>query len=59
MVEIVVDDSCTLCCECVEICSNNILSVEDFKVVIGDSSKCTLCETCVDVCLSEAIKVKG
>jgi len=52
---------CNACGECVEICSKDVLKVEDGKLKVENLLQCTLCEECVRHCPKKppAIKVEG
>ena len=39
--------------ECVELCSMEILKVNDDKIELNQPEDCNLCETCLDVCPKE------
>ena len=49
---------CNGCGECVDICPVEIISLEEDKAFVEDSSDCFGCESCVLVCPSEAVKVE-
>lgn len=51
---------CTLCGDCVEACSKNVLAIKDDRLVTNNLTDCTLCEACARACnlKSSAIKVE-
>ena len=49
---------CDICCECINVCSSDVLGVRAGNVVAIMDDKCQLCEVCVDVCETEAITVE-
>lgn len=57
MSEVVIDhNSCTVCCECINVCRDDVLGIREGKVYVF--TDCAYCEDCVDVCENNAIKVK-
>lgn len=59
MNEVLVDkDKCVLCCECINICSQDVLGIQKGKVAVINFDDCTFCEECVDICENDGIKVK-
>jgi len=52
-----INESCSSCQRCVEICPKNVFSVEDGKVIVSDEFSCILCRDCMKVCEENAIKL--
>ena len=44
--------------ECVNVCSMEILKVNDDKIELNHPEDCNLCKTCLDVCPNGAIKLE-
>ncbi len=57
MNEILVSDDCVFCCECINICSEEVLGIQEGKVKPVAFDNCTYCEECVDICENNAIEV--
>ncbi len=56
--KVIIDkEACTLCGECVKVCPERILKIEDKELKVIDEMKCSLCRQCVKVCKNEAIKI--
>jgi len=49
----VIEEKCTACGSCEEVCPSDAITVEDVAVI--DEEECVECETCIDECPSEAI----
>ena len=49
----VIEEKCTACGSCEEVCPSDAITVEDAAVI--DEEECVECETCIDECPSEAI----
>ena len=59
MYEVIVDnDKCIGCGECVDICTSEVLELQDDKSVPVNIEECVGCESCVEVCEEEAITVR-
>ena len=59
MNEVLLDNSkCELCCECINICSQEVLGMIASTIKVIKPEQCTYCEECVDICPNEAIEVK-
>ncbi len=43
------------CGECADVCSMEILVIEENKIAITCPDECSLCESCTDVCPTGAI----
>jgi len=54
---IVIDDDCSACGRCVEVCPQGALSKKKGKKPKLDQSKCTLCGRCAQACPEFAIRV--
>jgi len=52
------NDKCQGCGECVDICPNEVLVVENEKAIVKNPDDCAGCESCVETCPEEAIKVE-
>jgi ferredoxin len=52
-----VEDGCSACGECVEICPFDALLMEDVAVV--DDEKCMGCGVCVDACQDSLISLEA
>jgi len=50
----VIDDNCTMCGSCLEVCPVDAIQEDDPKYVI-DPDLCTDCGECAEVCPVEAI----
>jgi NAD-dependent dihydropyrimidine dehydrogenase PreA subunit len=58
MIEIVVDDRCTKCGLCVQVCPTNVFDAEpDGKPVIARQSDCQTCFMCELYCTADALFV--
>ncbi|MCD6530384.1 DNA-directed RNA polymerase subunit D [Candidatus Bathyarchaeota archaeon] len=49
----VYEELCDGCGECVEVCPEKILRIEEGKVKVGDVKECSLCLDCVKACKKE------
>ena len=59
MNEICIDNKkCKVCCECVNICNQEVLGIRQGKIKAIEFDRCTYCEDCADICPTEAIKIK-
>jgi NAD-dependent dihydropyrimidine dehydrogenase PreA subunit len=52
------EELCIGCGECVDICPNEVLELENEKAVVIDEDECVGCESCIEVCEQEAITVE-
>lgn len=50
-------EKCNQCGDCVDMCSKNILRIEDDTISTQNTLDCSLCEACVDVCEPGAITI--
>jgi len=48
--ELKVDKNCDVCQECVKSCPQNILKIENKKLVLDDDFKCDMCDVCAETC---------
>lgn len=55
--ELKVDKNCDACQECVKVCPQNILKIENKKLILEDDFKCDICDACVEVCGKKAIQI--
>ncbi len=55
--EIVIEEACTGCKKCLEVCPRKILIVEDGKAKARNIEDCSLCKLCVEECEIGAIIV--
>ncbi|MFW6137663.1 MAG: 4Fe-4S binding protein [Spirochaetota bacterium] len=55
MAAIVNEEDCTACGICVDVCSQEAITLNDVAEI--DQEKCTECGDCVDECPSEAISI--
>ncbi len=46
------------CGECADVCSMDILVIDEEKITIKNPDECSLCEVCIDVCPNEAIIIE-
>jgi nitroreductase/Pyruvate/2-oxoacid:ferredoxin oxidoreductase delta subunit len=55
------EQTCTVCGLCVEICSGQVLKLQDGQVRVGESwlAGCIGCGNCMMVCPTESISVRG
>ena len=59
MNEICIDNSrCKVCCECINICTQEVLGLLGGAVKVVRMEQCTYCEECVDICPEGLIEVK-
>ena len=49
-------NKCNICCECINICSKEVIGMSSGKVQMLKFENCTYCEECVDICPENAIK---
>ncbi len=52
-----INDSCSSCQKCVEVCPKNVFSVDQGKVRVIDEFNCILCKDCLKVCEESAIEL--
>lgn len=45
------------CGECAEVCSMEVLTIDEDIIIVKNPEGCSLCEVCTDVCPNEAIKL--
>ena len=50
-------DKCKGCEECVEVCTAEVLEMQEGKSVPVNDDKCLGCESCLEVCEEKAIRV--
>ncbi|MBP5421700.1 MAG: 4Fe-4S binding protein [Paludibacteraceae bacterium] len=50
------NNKCEVCCECINICREDVLGILGGLVKVINVEQCTLCEDCVDICKNEAIR---
>jgi DNA-directed RNA polymerase subunit D len=55
--EIKIDESCTLCEDCVEACPRDVFNIENEKLVAKRVIDCSMCMECVNVCETRSIEV--
>lgn len=48
---------CTVCGMCVDICPEDVLSVEAGALMIANPGACTMCAECESICPEHAISV--
>lgn len=58
MNEIIIDPKCDVCCECINICTQDVLGIQGGKVKATGFDDCTFCEECVDICPEGNIKIR-
>ena len=58
MNEVLVHDNCDMCCECINICPNDVIGIRAGKITMIDWFNCTFCEDCVDICPNENLEVE-
>jgi len=51
--------NCKKCGRCIEICSNNAITLSNNEVIKIDRKLCTSCGDCVENCLNQALKLAG
>lgn len=49
----VIEDKCTACGECAEVCPSDAITIGDVAEI--DEEECVECEVCVDECPNEAL----
>ena len=52
-------DKCTTCGLCVDSCPNNVLIIENGRVIFKNREKCTVCLRCLNFCPQVAITFNG
>ena len=58
MNEISIDrKKCDVCCECINVCREEVLGIISGEVKVVKLEQCSYCEDCVDICENEAIEV--
>ncbi len=58
--EIIINEKCNSCKDCVEVCPRNVFEVEgdkDDKISVRRPEDCSMCMECVEVCEQSAIEV--
>ena len=58
MNELNIMGNCKVCCDCVNICPQEVLGIVGGKVKVLDLKKCTFCEECVDICQQNNIEMR-
>lgn len=58
LAEVNVNENCTNCGKCVEICPKKVFEIRDGKLEVVNEYECTMCRDCLKVCENEAIEVK-
>jgi len=58
LANVVIEDSCTNCKKCIEICPKKVFGEKNGKVVVNDEFSCTMCMDCVSVCEENAIRIE-
>lgn len=48
-------DKCTTCCECIDVCPNGLLYLEEDVILIKNEHICNQCGDCVAICSAHAI----
>ena len=54
-----IEMNCKKCGRCVEVCSNNAITISDKDGVKIDRELCTSCGDCVETCFNQALKLVG
>ncbi len=52
-----INESCSSCRKCVQVCPRNVFSVDEDRVRVIDEFSCTLCKDCLKVCEENAIEL--
>ena len=47
---------CILCGQCVDICPEGVLELEEDTLVIANPQNCTFCTTCEETCPEDAVR---
>jgi NAD-dependent dihydropyrimidine dehydrogenase PreA subunit len=47
------------CAECVDVCSMNVLAIENNNIIIKNLEECSLCGDCTDVCSQGCILINA
>ena len=58
MSKILINSECKVCCECINICTQDVLGIREGKVKVLSIEDCTLCEECVEICPEENIEIR-
>ena len=48
---------CNLCCNCINICPNEVIGILGGETHMINEDDCKICESCMDVCENKAINV--
>lgn len=48
---------CTICGECVDVCPENVLVIEDSILKFVNPEACTMCAECESVCPEDAVTI--
>ena len=51
--------NCKKCGSCIEVCSNNAITISDKNDIQIDRKLCNSCGECVETCLNQALKLAG
>ena len=51
--------NCKKCGRCIEVCSNNAITLSNNEAIEIDRKLCTSCGDCVEICLNQALKLAG
>jgi len=47
---------CNLCGQCVDVCPEGVLEIEEGILVIANPQNCTYCTTCEEICPEDAVR---
>ena len=48
---------CTVCCDCINVCREEVLGILGGKIKAIKPDQCSICEDCMDICENNAIEV--
>lgn len=58
MSEVIIDnEKCIVCCECINVCREEVIGMEKGEVKVLKPELCSYCEDCSDICEQFAIEV--
>ncbi len=59
MYKIIIDfEKCIGCGECVEVCPEEVYTLEDEELVVANEEDCVECDACAETCEIDAITIE-